>query len=142
MTNAVAVIGLTFDSVDIQAADFGVFLELIRGLNESPAPRGVDLIVPGRAGRIVRNRVGDALTIELRGYVMGATRSAFRVNAKVVRTLFDPEAAPAALVATLEDSTTATITARALNSVWDQITPDLAAVSIEMESVDPDWLVA
>ena len=148
MTTAVAVIGLTFGGTDIQESDFGVFLELVRGLNERPTPRGVDLIVPSRAGRIVRNRVGDALTIELRGYVMGAgsteglQRIDFRTNAKAVRALFDPSAEPANLVATLEDSTTATIAARTLNSVWDQTDPWTAAVSIELESVDPDWVVA
>lgn len=142
MTNAVAVVGLTFGGTDLQTADFGVFLELSRGLNERPAPRGVDLIVPSRAGRIVRNRVGDVLAIELRGYVMGATRTAFRTSAKAVRALFDPRSAPANLVATLEDSTTATIAARTLNSIWDQIMPEIAAVSIELESVDPDWVVA
>lgn len=142
MTNAVAVIGLTYATVDIQASDFGIFLEIERGLNEPPSVRGVDLIVPSRAGRIVRNRVGDALAIELRGYVMGTDRSDFRTNALAVRALFDSTAEPADLVATLEDSSTATIAARALNSVWNQITPEIAEVSIEMESVSPDWVVA
>jgi hypothetical protein len=148
VTNAVAIIGLTYDGTDIQAADFGVFLELVRGLNEPPAVRGVDLIVPSRAGRIVRNREADALTIELRGYVMGSgstealQRISFRTNAKIVRALFDTSAEPADLVASLEDSTTATISARTLNSIWDQTDPWTAAVSIELESVDPEWVVA
>lgn len=141
MSNPVAVIGLTFASTDLQTVDFGIFLEIVRGLNERPTPRGVDLVVPSRAGRIARNRVGDALTIELRGYVMGATKSAFRTNAQTVRTLFAPSAEPAALVATLENGGTATIAVRSLNSIWDQVTPDLASVSIELESVDPDWVV-
>jgi len=232
MTNAVAVIGLTYDGTDLQAADFGVFLELVRGLNEPPAVRGVDLIVPSRAGRIVRNRVADALTIELRGYVMGTgtpataaetgggvdttmsadalagatsivltsatgiadnqylrigdtdeteirrvdpswtagttipltaplmrnhdagdqvrqvdsagssgDREVFRTNVKIVRGLFDPTAEPANLIAALEDGTVATIAARTLNSIWNQITPDLAEVSIELESSDPDWVI-
>ena len=71
MSNAVAVIGLTFSGTDLQTSDFGIFLEIVRGLNDSPAVRGVDLIVPSRAGRVVRNRVGDVLTIGLHGYVMG-----------------------------------------------------------------------
>jgi hypothetical protein len=233
VTNPVAVIGLTFSGTDLQTADFGVFLEILRGLNERPAARGVDLVVPSRAGRIVRNRVGDTLTIELRGYVMGTgtpataaetvggvdttlaadavagalaivltsaagiadnqylrigdtgeteirrvdpswtagttipltaplirnhdagdqvrqvdtagssgDREVFRTNAKIVRALFATDAEPADLIAALEDGTTATIAARALNSIWDQITPDLAAVSIELESVAPDWSIA
>ena len=233
MTNAVAVIGLTFDGTDLQTADFGIFLEIVRGLNEQPVARGVDLVVPSRAGRIVRNRVGDALSIELRGYVMGTgapataaetgggvdttlaadavagvvsivltsaagiadneylrvgdtgeteirrvdpswtagttipltgplvrnhdagdqvrqvdtagssgDREVFRTNAKIVRALFATDAEPANLIAALEDGTTATIAARTLNSIWNQITPDLAEVSIELESVAPNWVVA
>lgn len=147
MSNNVAVIGLTFNGTDLQASDFGIFLEITRGLNESPGVRGVDLVVPARAGRIVRNRKADALSIELRGWVMGAgatealQRIDFRTNAKAVRALFDPKAEPAALVATLEDSTTATIAARTLNSMWEQADPWTAAVSIELESVAPDWTI-
>lgn len=142
MSNAVATVGLTFDATDIQEAGFGIFLEIVRGLNETPAVRGVDYVVPSSDGRHVRNRVADVLAIELRGIVSGATAAAFRTKSLAVRALFDPEAEPADLVATLEGSGTATIAARTVNSVWDQITPDLAAVSIELESVAPDWAFA
>lgn len=233
MTNAVATIGLTFASTDLQAADFGIFLEIVRGLNERPLPRGVDLTVPGRAGRIVRNRKADVLVIELRGHVLGtgaATTGAetvgganttlsadtiagaftvtvasatsiadgdylrvgdageteirqvatggvsgttitltaalgrahdagdqvrevdssgasgangiFRANVLTVRTLFDPSAEPASLVAVLENGQTASITARTINSLWDQQDPYAAAVSIELEAVTPDWTIA
>lgn len=142
MSNAVATIGLTVNAVDVQEAAFGIFLEIVRGLNERPVPRGVDLVVPSRAGRIARNRVADVLAIELRGYVQGASASAFRTKSLAVRALFNPTAEPVNVVASLESGGTATIAARTLNSIWEQITPDLAAVSIEMESVAPDWTFA
>lgn len=143
MTNPVAVVGLTFGGTDIQQSDFGIFLEVVRGLNEPPAARGVDLVVPARAGRVVRNRVMDALSIELRGYVMGALsgggeRVNYRNNVQAVRALFDPAAEPANLVASLEDATTQTVAARTLNSVWNEITPGYAEVSIELQAVE-DW---
>jgi hypothetical protein len=51
--------------------------------------------------------------------------------------------APAALVASLEDGTTATLICRPLNIVWDVQVPSLwANVSIELEAVDPpDWVI-
>lgn len=138
MSSAVAAIGLTVGGVDVQVLD-GIFLEIVRGLNEPPSVRGSDTIVPGRAGRITRNRQDDVWTIELRGYVAGNTQSAFRTNAKSIRALFDPKVLRT-VVATLEDGTTATITARTLNTVWDQGMPEWANVSIEMEAVE-DWLI-
>jgi hypothetical protein len=232
MSSPLAVIGLTFDGTDVQRSDLGIFLELVRGLGEPPEVRGVDVVIPARSGRYVRNRVADRLVIELRGYVMGTgapamapetaggadttltadaaagaavivvasngsmtagdylrigdtgeteirriapggisgttitltaplawahdsgdqvrevdsagssgDRANFRANAHAVRTLFDPTAEPADLVAALEDGSTATIAARTLNAVWDQRAPEIAAVSIELESVDPDWSI-
>lgn len=232
MSNPVATIGLTYGGTDIQQNPIGIFLEIVRGLSESPSVRGTDTIVPALAGRIARNRMSDVLRIELVGLVAGSGTAAtaaetgggadttltadsapgatvivvasatgiadgnflrvgdtgeteiravatggvaglnvtltagllrghdsgdqvrevdgagtsgedasFRTLAKAVRALFDPAAAPASLVATLEDGTTATVSARTLNTVWDQITPALARVSIELEAV-ADWAVA
>lgn len=142
-TNA-AVVGLTFDGTDIQDLD-GIFLEITRGLVEPPEVRGVDLIVPAYAGRIVRNRVGDRLSIILEGWVRGVAsdedsdRADFVINRAAFRTLFDPRAEPADLVATLEDGSSQTIAARTLNVVPEQIVPSFMRVNVEMESVDPDW---
>jgi len=149
MTNPTAAIGLTFATVDVQDSDFGIFLEIVRGLNESPAVRGKDTVVPGRLGRIARNRIDDVLPLELRGIVMGngstdaLQRADFRAGVNIIRALFSPSRAPAALVATLEDGSTATISARPLNLVWAEDVASLSAsVSIELESVDPDWVIA
>lgn len=143
MSNAAAVIGLTYGGTDLQQSDFGIFLELVSGLNEARAVRGQDLIVPGLAGRIPRNRVLDRWPIELRGWVSGGTasgetaqRSAFRTNMLAVRTLFDPTGTPDDLELALEDGSTLTITARPLNILSDQQVPALAAVSIELEATD------
>jgi hypothetical protein len=149
MSNAAAVIGLTFRSVDIQRADFSVFLEVKRGLNEIPEVRGQDTVVPGLAGRYFRNRVADRRTIELRGFVSGydatpseaADRRDFRHRVEELRDLFDPTLDPGTLAAALEDGGTATIEARATNVVWNQVAPSLHEVSVEMESVDPEWVV-
>jgi hypothetical protein len=70
-------------------------------------------------------------------------RADFRAGVNIIRALFSPSRAPAALVATLEDGTTATISARPLNLVWAEDVASLSAtVSIELESVDPDWVIA
>jgi hypothetical protein len=149
MSNAAAVIGLTFRSVDIQRADFSIFLEVAKGLNELPEVRGKDTIVPGLTGRYFRNRVADVRQIELVGYVSGfdaldaeqANRRDFRHRVEELRALFDQTQDPGELEAALEDGGTATIDARATNIVWDQIAPSLARVSVQMESTDPDWVV-
>lgn len=67
--------------------------------------------------------------------------ASFRTLVKIVRALFDPRAMPASLVATLEDGTTATISARTLNIVWEKLAPSTARISIELESVDGDWVI-
>lgn len=147
MTNAAAVIGLTYDGTDLQNNPIGIFLELVRGLSETPRVRGVDTIVPSLAGRVVRNRVADGFVVELRGYISGtgvdeaAQRAEFRSLVTGLRTLFDPTRDPADLIATLEDGSTATCSARPLPTmVYDQRVPAMAVLSVELESVDADWV--
>lgn len=149
MANAAAVIGLTYDSVDLQRSDFSVFLELKKGLNELPEVRGKDTVVPGLTGRYYRNRVADRRELELVGYVSGydatpsetADRRDFRHRVEELRALFDPTADPATLAAALEDGGSATIEARVTSVVWNQVAPSLASVSVQMESVDPEWVI-
>jgi len=147
MSNAVAVIGLTYGGTDVQQNPIGIFLEIIHGLNEVPSVRGVDTVVPGLAGRIARNRVTDVLTLELQGMVAGngsdeaTQREDFRDLVTTLRALFDPTVT-ATLVATPEDGGTWTIAARTLNIIWNQIVPSLAMVNIQLESVAPDWTIA
>ncbi len=147
MTNAAAVVGLTFDGVDIQWNPMGIFLEITRGLYEGPEVRGTDTVVPSLTGRIARNRVADRWVIELQGYVAGTgstehlQRNHFLDLADTIRALFDPTALPATLVAYTQDGGTRTIQARTLPTiVWDQIVPAMAKVNIQLEAVE-DWVV-
>jgi hypothetical protein len=141
MPNAVAVIGLTFRGVDIQRGDFGLFLEIVRGLEELPEVRGKDTVIPGLAGRMYRNRVVDRLPVELRGMVVGngadetAQRSDLRTNMDFARALFNRTAAPGPLVATLENGATRTIVARPLNLLKQIRIPSMYDISVELESV-------
>lgn len=147
MTTSAAIIALTYGGQDVQDLD-GIFLELVRGLAEHPSMRGMDTIVPRAEGRTRRNRVGDVLTIELRGWVRGAgmdeaaQRADFATNRLAFRTLFDPRLGDQELVATLEDGSTATISAAATErTVWNQQLPSFHYVSVELDSVAPDWVI-
>lgn len=146
MTSFLAAIGLTFDAIDLQPTDQTFFLEITQGINEPPEVRGVDVIVPGSAGEIPRARKSDRLTIVLTGWVQGqgvdqdTARADFRATVDNLRSLFDTEADPADLVATMEDASTRTNTARTMNVIWTEIIKsEFATVSIEMVSVVPDW---
>jgi hypothetical protein len=46
MSNAAAVIGLTFGGSDVQNGTFGIFLEIRSGLVGGVSVRGTDTIVP------------------------------------------------------------------------------------------------
>jgi hypothetical protein len=149
VSNLAAVIGLTFKGSDLQRADFSIFLEIRRGLNELPEVRGKDTVVPALTGQYFRNRVAHRRQIELFGYVSGydaanteiANRRDFRHRVEELRVLFDPTDDPGELAAALEDGGSATIDARALNTQWVQIAPSLHSLSVQMESVDPEWVV-
>lgn len=142
MTSAVASIGLTYRGTDVQQSNLGIFLELRQGFNETPAVRGADVIVPGKVGRILGTRMRDTRRVILEGIVQGAAgteATSFRTLANTVIALFDPTIS-GNLVATMEDGSTKTLACRTLNSIWDQVgSPYFARVSIELESVTPDW---
>lgn len=149
MTNAVAVIGLTYDSTDLQQNPIGIFLEIPGGIpGIGPSVRGQDIVVPGLTGRIARNRIADFWRIPLVGYVAGTgstesgLRSSFATLRATLRTLFDPTNDPAPLVATLEDGSEWTIQARPMPMpLWENVVPSMARVSYELEAVE-DWTVS
>lgn len=148
MANPAASIPLTFGGTDIQQNPIGIFLEIVEGLAGTATVRGTDTVVPALAGRIARNRVADVRRIELRGLVAGTgatealQQASFWNLVATLRTLFSPTAAAASLVATLPNGTTATILARTLPTMlWDQKLPALARVTIELESVAPNWTI-
>src|SRR5687767_13721371 len=107
MATPIGVIPLTYKATDLQASNYTIFLQIVRGLDENADVRGQDTIIPGTAGRTARNRVADVRRIELRGWVAGtgatetAARSSFRTLVKSLQTLFSPTAAAGNLVATL-----------------------------------------
>lgn len=147
MTTAAATVGLFYDATDLQTSDLQVFLQIVRGLNETPSVRGVDYVVPALAGRVEANRVNDVLSIVLEGFVRGDpsettttnARSSFRDNMQAIRTLFDPTRARATLLAVLEDGSQWSISARPLNIVSSEPVPsEFATVSIELEG-SGDW---
>jgi len=122
---------------------------LVRGLDEAANVRGSDIVVPGTAGRTVRDRVRDNRVIEIEGHVLGvgATAAAqtddFRDAMETLRALFDETASPAALVVGLEDGIrSATITCRTLNRLTRYIADMGAVVNVELEAVGADWSVA
>lgn len=147
-----AIIGLAYDSEDIQDFDGGIFCEITHGLNEAPEARGKDSLVPGLDGQVPRNRRPDKLDILLRCQVRGnpvqpatiaESRSDYRTNARFVRTLFYPSRDEANLVATVEDGSTWTIAARPNGSpIWvEDVASEHATVSVALYSVAPDWTI-
>lgn len=140
----------TWRAVSFTTSDLRIALRITRGINELPSVRGRDTIIPGLPGRVPRNRIGDVLTIEADGFVMGsganeqAQRDDFRDIVTLIRGLMDPTDTPGEIVATLEDGTTQSITARAIDIIWgDDDIPAYRALSCRWESVDAaDWVVA
>lgn len=141
MTSTAAVIGLTYSGADIQVIT-GIFLEITKGLAEGPQVRGVDIVVPGRDGRLARPRRADTTRIELHGWVRGVgtteatDRHAFADNRASFNALFNPAANPANLVAYLENGDVATISARTLPTIlFENRVPSYAEVNVELEGL-------
>ena len=143
----------TFNSTSLMTTVTGewrIVLQCVRGLDDTPAVRGKDTIIPGASGRTVRDRVRDRRIIELEGWVFGCGASDalqtddLRDALEELRTLFDPTGDPHSLVIDLEDEVrTATITARAMNMVTSREDLIVARrVSVELEAVGADWVIA
>lgn len=144
--------GATYDGTDLVTNSSGaprIMLRCVRGLDDSPEVRGSDVIVPGLAGRIAMDRKRDRRLIELAGWIMGtgstesAQRADIRSALESLRTLFDPARSPATLIVTLEDGGTASITARPVNmAMADDPIPTYRQLSVELEAVGDDWVIA
>lgn len=142
MPNPHSSIPLTYKGNDLQHADFGIFLEIVEGLEQSAEHRGVDTTIPSLAGQKEGNRVPHRRGILLEGIVKGTSRADMRDNLQLLMTWFDP-ATPGNLVATLEDGSTATIRARTEppSPLTRAINPWTKRVSIELISVAPNWTI-
>lgn len=153
MPNPYAAIPITFQPdgapapTDLQAADFGIFLEIDEGLDELAEHDGIDFTVPGLPGRLEGSREARFRKILLTGWVkgLGATPGDdYRTKVIALQALFDP-VTPGALVATLEDGQTATIRARGSENplMWGaREGPFFRRLSVELESIAPNWTLS
>jgi hypothetical protein len=142
-------IGLLAAGENVQRDDLSVWLRIKRGLNEHPTVRGEDSIVPGREGRVSRNRIADKLDIELEGWVQpdsvlyeGETeQESFRANVEFVKGIFDPTDPPITLIATLEDGSVLTIDAQVMDDMlWEEIVRSrFANLNIHLVAPTPYW---
>jgi hypothetical protein len=149
MSSPIALVGLTYDGVDLQPADLQFFLVITHGLNETPTVRGVDVVVPALAGQIEYNRVNDTLPLVLEGFCRAdpeagtadEAHQSYRSNQQALRSLFASNRARADLVALLEDGTQLRISARPLpGQMWVENVPStFSTISIELTGND-DWV--
>ena len=102
-----------------------------------PEVRGSDVVVPAATGRVVGSRVADRLVIGMEGFVGGqgadgtAQRADFLASWGTLAAVFDPTAAPAALVVYgplhgVASGKKRTITARFLNAQPTEGIPGVA----------------
>jgi hypothetical protein len=148
----VVVRGVTYrgtNCVQFDGAQCRMVLRLVRGLDEGSRVRGVDTMIPGAAGRIAEERVGDGRTLEGIGWVAGtggtpAEQAAdFEAAMAELRALFDPTLDPGTLEVLLADGSTASIQARTMpeEPEWgDDKNPLYREFNVEWEAVDgADW---
>lgn len=138
----------TYDGTSLLTTSGGQYrlvFRCIRGLYDAPEVRGQDTVIPGTAGRTVRDRIRDRRRIELEGHVIGTGATDALQQADVesaletLRTLFAPTRSPASLVIATSTGTK-TITCRPLNMVVDSgEVPVYRRVSVELEAVGSDW---
>lgn len=149
MTNNLASIQLVYGGSDLNRSDLSLHLELVVGLHDSPEVRGTDVVVPYNPGRVARPRRFDRRRIVLEGFARGVAegtddeaRAAYRELRAELAALFDAEAEPATLQASLEDGSVLEIEARTLSLVGVERVQSLYAdVSVELEAVS-DWEAA
>lgn len=149
MTSPLASVALFYDGVDLQQADLQIFLEVIRGIGETPTVRGLDVVIPALAGRKEYNRVNDVLAIELHGFVRAdptetttaGARATFAANRSTIRTLFASDRERADLIVGLEDGTVLSVSARPMPTLlWDErVKSEFAYVNVELEGYG-DWV--
>lgn len=144
---------VTFRSVELQGDNY--CLDVVKGLHEPAAVRGVDSVAPGQDGRYARNRKKDIRRILLEGHVrgLGSTeverQSSFHDTVETIMAAMDRSLTPGNLVVDggdygLPPGETWTITARCINVMGGPMRSrwSFQEFSIELESTDPDWEVA
>lgn len=141
MPNPASLISTTYKGVDLQEADWSIFLEVASGLTLIPEMRGADVVVAGAPGRRVRSRQPDVLPISLEGRIKGTDGSDYREIVHTLQALFRPRGGPGPLSVVLEDTVALTANARALSLLVGPRIGMSSRVSVELEAVQPPyWL--
>ena len=140
-------IALWNDPTDPESPSTGLKLHLTEGFTGGISVRGKDVIVPARAGRVWMPRIGDVRRLLIEGWVTGADRSEWREWTDLLGETFDPVLDPGEIKLVgpylgIEVGVEYTIDARVLNLIAGPILAGMTAQhwSIELESVDPDWV--
>ena len=149
---------LVADGTELQTVSGGYWFEISEGgLDSHPEVRGVDTIIPGRSGRVARDRVADSRTVILHGVCWGdgsTPRTSYRTRMDTLRGIFSPTAAPFDLViyptargvgGGLATGTTATLNVRFLRFTGPPAIGDsVRMLDIECECIDspPNWVIA
>lgn len=144
---------VTFRDVELQGEGF--CLDIVKGLHEPSAVRGKDSIAPGQDGRYARNRKRDVRRILLEGYIRGVgtslseRRESFHSTVVAVMAAMDRSLAPGVLSVDggdygIPSGEEWTINARCINVMGGPMLSQWTAqeFSIELESVDPEWVIA
>lgn len=151
MPDPVVVIELTLDSTPLfgMLGDCRVAFWFRDGFNNIPTIRGEDVLVPGRSGRIARNRIADVLAVPLSGWLVvpdglavDAARAAFRSSMRTLQTLL-AGLDVVVLEAALEDGSIATLNVRVEPPVLVREQPAGlgATIDVDLRSVDPSWVI-
>lgn len=143
MTSPVAVIGLSFDDLDLQRADLDILFQITEGIDELPDTRGNDAIIPFRRGRLAQRRTADSRAVVAQGWVTRPSASvaaAYRTYMDALKARLDPTQEPRLLVATMEDGSKRWIPAVARNLAGGPaMGSDFRPFSIEWEAAEPYW---
>lgn len=135
------------DLVTLSSGQLRLCFRLTRGLYAGEDVRGVDVTVPGLAGRISANRVRDRRVLEVEGFVQGvgsteALRLAdFETAMTAVMALFDPKLVAGSLVVGLQGGGTKSITARTLPETIEgnDTIPGRLDLGFRLEAIGTDW---
>lgn len=135
------------DLVTLSSSQLRLCFRLTRGLAAGEDVRGIDVTVPGLAGRISGNRIHDRRLIEVEGFIAGvgsteALRQVdFETAVAAVMALFDPKLAAGTLVVGLQGGGTKSISARTLPETieGDDKIPGWQEFGFRLEAIGADW---
>lgn len=130
---------LAIDDLNVRIPG-GIHLRVAQGYPGLVKVRGADSIIPGRPGRVVRDREEDTLGFVLDGDVSGADEAAFMANLADLSSACSPMNL---VTVTLDDgylgAAGVTISARCLNAILSDLEEGVhwQHWNVEFEAVDP-----